>query len=709
MAPPVAPTIALVSGLPLVVLGAWLLVLRPRRSEQVFFGLFTVLWGIQVVAANLGLVFDSARVFEAGFLIAHAVAAPGYLFLGQFVARVHGGRWAQRGAWLLAGLALVAGAVLVAEPSLVLENVTTQAGGLGAVELGPASFPLFFLPFFGVFYLALALLYQAYRRAPPGTERHRYRSMVLALALYTSYQAVTNLSTFSGFFLPSPLPPGVGSTLAKATFLTGTLLVLAIAFHLLYAPPEPETTDPILLGAFLLPAVVAVVTEASDLLRPEARSWGLWRLLAVGILVHAIARYRLFDLDLRLRRWAAPGLAVGVLALAGLVGLLRVAEEGALAAGVEPIGAGFALAGVLVVQRERVGSFLLPSVRDDPAYLEQRKHEVYQAACEGVVEAGDDPDDDPVLAELRAKMDVPESVHQAILAQIREPGSSADGRLPPIEPDADLLGRYRVDRLIGEGAHGRAFLAWDRTEEREVVLKVVGKPVLGGGAVERLRQEAEVLSRLDHPNVLTLYEVIEGRYEMVLVTEYASGGNLADLLARRGRLGLTRSLDVAVQVLRGLEAAHDAGVLHRDVKPENILLAEEGVRLADFGVAERSGEEGTALTAGPIGTLLYMSPEQVRGEPLDERSDLYAVGVVLHRILTGGFYISTRGADDFTLRQRILEHPPRLDLGDHPGAITAVLERALAKEPDARFPSAAAMREALETIEHRGEAVAQLA
>lgn len=696
MAPGFSSTLALASGVPITLLGALLLWLTPRRSEQLFFGLFSILWGLLLIGANVGLVFDDARVFEIGFLWNLALIPPAYLFLAQFAARLDDRRFS----WLLpAAMAIVGVAAtwtLLVEPASVLAGVQAGAdGGVATVDLGSAAFPLFFVPFFGVFYLALGAVYVRYRGADPGSSRHRYRGMLIALALYTSYQTVTNLLGFVFGAFPTSTPGSLGQVLAQGLFAGGAVLLLGIVIHLVLRPADPGRRDPTVLVAFLVPAVVALATETIDAIPPQARTWGLWRLLMVAVLAHAIARHRLFDLDLKLKRWAAPGLAAGVLVLAGLAAVVRLADAGQASAVLSPTIAGLTVATGLVLQRDRVGEMLFPQAREDPAYLDQRRLEVYHAAIEGVVATSDDPLEDPVLADLRERLGVSMKTHEAIVAKLTVPGSVGDEGLPPIEPGATLVDRYHVDRLIGEGAHGRAFRAWDEQEDREVALKVVGKPVLGGEAVQRLKREAEMLSGLDHPNTLQVYEMLESRHELVLVTEYAAGGSLADLVSRRGRLRQGRALAIVDEVLQGLEAAHAEGIVHRDIKPENILLTDDGVRLADFGVAERSTEEASTIAAGPVGTLLYMSPEQIRGDPVDERSDLYAVAVVLHRLLTGAFYVSTSGADDFEIRRRILEEAPRLDHEALPGRLRDLLGRALAKDPDARFASAQSMRRAL--------------
>lgn len=695
MAPGFSSTLALASSVPMALLGLWLLWLKPRRAEQVFFGAFAILWGVQVASANIGVVLDSAAVFRVGFLVSFAVIPPAYLFLAQFAARLEAGRWS----WLLPAVAGAVAAtaviVLVASPELVLESVGSDGGSLGAVAQGPLAFPLFWIPFFAVFYLALGAVYLRYRAAPLGSAKHRYRGMLIALALYTSYQTVTNLAIFGLDPLARTSVSGTwGQRLASGLFLLGALFLVGLVAHLIARPAEPGQRDRGILAAFLVPAAVATVTEAAGL-PSQANTWGLWRLLMVAVLVHTLARYRLFNLDVKLKPWIAPGLAGALLGLGGLASLVLVLGDGSLFAGSPTLAAG-AVAGVLLASREQVGAAFFPDASEDPAYLAQRKREVYEAALERVVseDGVDAAGEDPVLAELRESLGVPEAEHAALVFRFQDaPGGT--GTIGPIQASETVAGRYHVDRLIGEGAHGRAFLAYDEEADREVVLKVVGRPLLGGEAAVRLVQEAEMLAGIDHPNVIGVHDVLEGRHEVVLVLEYADDGSLADRLSRR-RLGLAEAVHVLEGILSGLEAAHDAGIVHRDIKPENVLLtSEDTVKLADFGVAQGASEGATALTAGPVGTLLYMSPEQVRSDPVDERTDLYAAGVVFHRALTGGFYLPVAGEDDFGIRRQILEGEPVLDLDGRPSWVRELLERALSKDPEDRFGSAAAMRAAI--------------
>src|SRR5581483_4119414 len=243
--------------------------------------------------------------------------------------------------------------------------------------------------------------------------------------------------------------------------------------------------------------------------------------------------------------------------------------------------------------------------------------------------------------------------------------------------------RYRVEHKLGEGAQGEALLAHDTALDRPVVLKRVPPSQA---------REARLVGALDHPNVVGIHDVVEETGGATLVLEYVDGGDLRGLLARRGALEPREADRLLEGILAGLEAAHAKGIVHGDVKPENVLLTAAGEpRLADFGAARRAGPEATAA---PAGTLLYMAPEQVRGEAPDPRSDLFAAALVHAEMLTGRPVRDARGLDDFSLRARILAGDELPELG----ARADFLRRALSPDPAARFASAAQMRAALASL-----------
>ena len=265
-----------------------------------------------------------------------------------------------------------------------------------------------------------------------------------------------------------------------------------------------------------------------------------------------------------------------------------------------------------------------------------------------------------------------------------------------LAPGALLLERYEVRRMLGEGSQGRAFLARDLTLQRDVVVKSVRTMGLDGNARRAILAEARLAGGIGHPNVVRVHDVREEGGEALLILEYVEGGSLRDLLARRGRLPAAEAVAVARGVLAGLSAAHERGIVHRDVKPENVLLAKDGTpRLADFGAAREVRSDATFVPQA-AGTLAYMSPEQVRGAHVDARSDLYSVGAILAEMLTGAPYLPLGQVDQFQARAMIIERAPALSLPEGALLLTGVLLRALAKQPHERYQTADEMLAALD-------------
>ncbi|MFE2165844.1 protein kinase [Streptomyces sp. NPDC059447] len=266
-------------------------------------------------------------------------------------------------------------------------------------------------------------------------------------------------------------------------------------------------------------------------------------------------------------------------------------------------------------------------------------------------------------------------------------------------------GRYRIDGLLGEGGMAQVYKAYDAKLARAVAIKTM-LPGLAAeqGLPERFRREARAMAGLAHPNVVTVHDTGEeplpdGPPVPYFVMELVTGPSLADRLRTGGALPVPAAMDVADQVLNALGASHEQDLVHRDIKPSNVLLAGGGVaKVADFGIVRAITGPGTVLTGTGmmVGTAHYMSPEQARGLPLDGRSDLYAVGVLLFEMLTGRLPFG--GADVFAIALRhVSEPPPTLASYGLPGlpGLEALLARALAKRPEDRYPDAATMRTAL--------------
>jgi eukaryotic-like serine/threonine-protein kinase len=275
------------------------------------------------------------------------------------------------------------------------------------------------------------------------------------------------------------------------------------------------------------------------------------------------------------------------------------------------------------------------------------------------------------------------------------------------------LGHYEVLGPLGLGGMGEVWRARDTRLGREVAVKLIRETIHADPeARRRFEQEAQATARLGHPNVVTLYDVGEHEGSPFLVCELLEGETLRARLAGR-RLPVPQALEWAAQIARGLASAHDKGILHRDLKPENVFVTREGVlKILDFGLArlrppeEESGFTSEAATVSRhtrpgtlMGTLAYMSPEQARGLPLDERADLFALGAILYEMLTGRRAFERPTAPD-TLSAILTTDPADSGLPEGlPPRVARVLRRCLAKEPAGRFRCAADLAVAFEDPE----------
>jgi eukaryotic-like serine/threonine-protein kinase len=259
------------------------------------------------------------------------------------------------------------------------------------------------------------------------------------------------------------------------------------------------------------------------------------------------------------------------------------------------------------------------------------------------------------------------------------------------------IGPYQIRELIGEGGVGRVHAAFDTVLEREVAIKSLRPELLNDkGFLERFRSEATHLARLNHPNITTLHALFSEGRNLYMVMERVRGQSLDELLrARSARLGVKDSLALFAQVAEGLAYAHSMGVVHRDIKPANLMITDSGlVKIMDFGIARARGSQRLTRDGSMVGTLPYMAPEQLRGEPGDERSDLYSLAIVLYEMLAG--HVPFAAATDYALMQaQIHARPPRLRLPDLSADIQFALLQALAKKPERRFESVQAFSAAL--------------
>ena len=276
-----------------------------------------------------------------------------------------------------------------------------------------------------------------------------------------------------------------------------------------------------------------------------------------------------------------------------------------------------------------------------------------------------------------------------------------------------MVGPYRIDRLIGAGGMGEVYRARDARLGRDVAIKVLpGELSVDADRFQRFEQEARAAAALSHPNVLAVYDV--GRHDgsPYIVAELLEGETLRERL-KRGALPVRKAVDTAIQIARGLAAAHGKGIVHRDLKPENVFITTDGrVKILDFGLAKLTQAEpslaGTSnLPTTPpqtksgvvLGTLGYMAPEQLRGLPVDHRSDIFGFGAILYEMLSG--QRAFRGETAIDAMMAILEdEPPPISAAERqiPPALADIVERCLAKQPTARFQSAGDLAFALEGL-----------
>jgi len=261
------------------------------------------------------------------------------------------------------------------------------------------------------------------------------------------------------------------------------------------------------------------------------------------------------------------------------------------------------------------------------------------------------------------------------------------------------LGKYEIRGILGKGAMGTVYDGYDPRIDRRVAIKTMQLPDQsdeeGMEGLARFRREAQAAGRLNHPNIVGVFDYGEEDPVAYIVMEYAPGTELKKILDRGDRLPIPEVLRIMENVLEGLQFSHSRGVVHRDIKPGNIILAEDGtIKIADFGIARVESSQMTQ--AGTVmGTPAYMSPEQFMGQPVDNRSDIYSAGAMFYQLLTGERPFD--GGRTAIMHKALNTEPPRpSELSvTSPVALDAVVAKAMAKRPEARFESAAAFAQAI--------------
>ncbi len=551
--------------------------------------------------------------------------------------------------------------------------------------------------------VAVVVASRAATEAPPDSIRRRQAVLVaLAFGFLAGHNGGAALGEVLGGTTEVLAWPGI---VVRAGRFTG---LVAAGYALLRLPGAAQgqartavtmlTVLPVALGFFSLSGATGIVVVN------YARHRFVWvTAFAIGLAL-AILRYGLAGPGVeRSRRRAAQTAALLALGIAGIAAGAAVS-----ALGTTPLGMGVGLA--LLVSP---ASLALPPLRSlrrslvravsidphDPA-LDRERMRVYASALRAAMTTGRAPAaSDPGLSELRAQLGLGERDHELLL-------SAVDDTAEALKPGMLFLGRYRIVRDLGRGGFGEAFLARDEREGRGVVLKRLrGDRSRDAQALRRFQHEARLAATVEHPNIVAVHGTEAGADGAYLVMEYLEGGSLADRLRISGRLTEAEATRIARDALAGLAALHARGILHRDVKPGNILITREGrAKLGDFTIAREvvSGDTEGGAGRAPVGTLAYTAPEQARGMPATPQSDLYSLGASIYEALAGRPIVDVEGLTDYEATLRVAAAAPKLPLDGVSDGTNAWLAAALARDPRERPADARAMADAL------GEAPAAL-
>jgi len=269
-----------------------------------------------------------------------------------------------------------------------------------------------------------------------------------------------------------------------------------------------------------------------------------------------------------------------------------------------------------------------------------------------------------------------------------------------------LNGRYALIGVVGGGGMAQVYKARDNILGRIVAVKVLRDQFTTDEQfVARFRREAQAAANLTHPNIVNVYDVGQDGDLHYIVMEFIAGQSLKELITRNAPLPIEQAISIGAQILAGLEYAHRSGLIHRDIKPQNVLITNDGgVKVTDFGIAKSVSDLGLTEAGQALGTAHYFSPEQAKGERVVPQSDIYAVGVTLYEMLTGRLPFESDNAVGLAYKH-ISEPPPSVRLLNPgvPSRLEAIIMKALAKEPQQRYPNAAEMERALRSVEAVGQ------
>ncbi len=268
--------------------------------------------------------------------------------------------------------------------------------------------------------------------------------------------------------------------------------------------------------------------------------------------------------------------------------------------------------------------------------------------------------------------------------------------------------RYLIRSHVGSGGMSHVFLAEDLVLHREVAIKMLREDYAkDDAAVRRFTHEAKAVSMLSHPNVVSVYDVAMTSEEKYIVLEYAQGITLKAYLQAHGPISAEEAIHIAVQILSGLEHAHSKGIIHRDIKPQNIIIASDGsIKVTDFGIAKIPNSETITMADRAIGSVHYISPEQASGKPVDYRSDLYSLGIILYEMICNRLPFEADTAVAVACMQISSDPiPPSAFVKDVPKGLEQILMKAISKRPNDRFENAAQMLSCLKRLESTPDAI----
>src|SRR5262245_7577311 len=255
-----------------------------------------------------------------------------------------------------------------------------------------------------------------------------------------------------------------------------------------------------------------------------------------------------------------------------------------------------------------------------------------------------------------------------------------------------IVERYEIEELVGTGGMSSVFKARDRLLERSVALKILHEQyTLDPEYVERFRREARAVAQLAHPNIVTVIDRGEQGGRQFIVFEYIEGENLKQLVSREGALPVREAVGLTIQVARALGFAHERGIVHRDVKPQNVILNDDGrAKVTDFGIARSVDVDGVTQTGAVVGTSDYIAPEQAQGQHVDAQTDVYSLGVVLYELISGEVPYDGENFVAVAMQHVHQPVPSVLDRRpDCPPRLDLVVRRAMAKHPEDRHASMA--------------------